>query len=120
MVSRAMETVPISMPLIMKLKNAFMACLPGLNIYPLLTVDLLHEFELGVWKALFTHIIRILSLYPGTINELDKRYTVAQTRVAHADLSPAKVPPHQPIWKGCHPPILEQRIPDEETCCPQL
>jgi hypothetical protein len=23
-------------------------------------VDLLHEFELGVWKSLFTHLIRIL------------------------------------------------------------
>ena len=26
----------------------------------MLVVDLLHEFELGVWKALFTHLIRIL------------------------------------------------------------
>jgi hypothetical protein len=51
-----------------------MSCLPGLNVYPLLTVDLLHEFELGVWKALFTHIIRILSLYPGAVSEFDKRY----------------------------------------------
>ena len=26
----------------------------------MLVVDLLHEFELGIWKALFTHLIRIL------------------------------------------------------------
>ena len=26
----------------------------------MLVVDLLHEFELGVWKALFTHLIRLL------------------------------------------------------------
>jgi hypothetical protein len=26
----------------------------------MLVVDLLHEFELGVWKDLFTHLIRIL------------------------------------------------------------
>ena len=26
----------------------------------MLVVDLLHEFELGVWKATFTHLIRIL------------------------------------------------------------
>ena len=26
----------------------------------MLVVDLLHEFELGVWKALFTHLIQIL------------------------------------------------------------
>jgi len=51
-----------------------MRCLPGLNIYTLLTVDLLHEFELGVWKALFTHIVRILSLHPGAVSEFDKRY----------------------------------------------
>ena len=23
-------------------------------------VDLLHEFELGVWKAIFTHLLRVL------------------------------------------------------------
>jgi hypothetical protein len=26
----------------------------------MLVVDLLHEFELGVWKSLFTHLIRLL------------------------------------------------------------
>ena len=26
----------------------------------MLVVDLLHEFELGVWKALFTHLIHLL------------------------------------------------------------
>lgn len=37
-----------------------MNCLPGLDVYGLLTVDLLHEVELGVWKALFIHILRII------------------------------------------------------------
>lgn len=39
-------------------------------------VDLLHEFELGVWKALFTHLIRILgAAVKGDIlvHELDRR-----------------------------------------------
>ncbi|KIY47948.1 hypothetical protein FISHEDRAFT_44304 [Fistulina hepatica ATCC 64428] len=33
-----------------------------LNIEPanILVVDLMHEFELGVWKALFTHLVRLL------------------------------------------------------------
>jgi hypothetical protein len=49
-----------------------MKSIPGLNIYALLTVDLLHEVELGVWKALLTHIIRILSVHsPEHVNELD-------------------------------------------------
>ncbi|KII83440.1 hypothetical protein PLICRDRAFT_58395 [Plicaturopsis crispa FD-325 SS-3] len=30
------------------------------DLFIMLVVDLMHEFELGVWKALFTHLIRIL------------------------------------------------------------
>ena len=32
----------------------------GLDPYIMLAVDLMHEFELGVWKAVFTHLICIL------------------------------------------------------------
>jgi hypothetical protein len=32
----------------------------GENYYTMFVVDLLHEFELGVWKAVLTHLIRIL------------------------------------------------------------
>jgi len=42
----------------------------------MLVVDLLHEFELGVWKTLFTHLIRILhAAAPGdqAVIDLDKR-----------------------------------------------
>ena len=31
-----------------------------LNVYSLFVVDFLHEFELGVWKAILTHLIRIM------------------------------------------------------------
>jgi len=43
----------------------------------MLVVDLLHEFELGVWKALFTQLIRILHAadpHGGLVADLDKRY----------------------------------------------
>jgi hypothetical protein len=43
----------------------------------MLVVDLLHEFELGVWKALFTHLIRILyaaAPHGSLVAELDRRY----------------------------------------------
>lgn len=40
-------------------------------------VDLLHEFELGVWKMLFIHLLRILSAQDkGLIDQLDKRYDI--------------------------------------------
>jgi hypothetical protein len=31
----------------------------------MLVVDFMHEFELGVWKAVFTHLIRILVAHGG-------------------------------------------------------
>ena len=43
----------------------------------MLVVDLLHEFELGVWKALFKHLIRILhaaASHGGLVVELNRRY----------------------------------------------
>ena len=43
-----------------------------------MVVDLMHEFELGVWKTLFIHLIRILhaaSDRPGTLADiLNARY----------------------------------------------
>jgi hypothetical protein len=42
----------------------------------MLAVDFMHEFELGVWKAVFTHLIRILhAAAPGgkLVAELDAR-----------------------------------------------
>ena len=48
----------------------------------MLVVDLMHEFELGIWKALFTHLIRILSAAEAgetLISELDRRYRMVPT-----------------------------------------
>jgi hypothetical protein len=42
-------------------QNAFMEKLgPGFDLSRMLVVDFLHEVELGVWKALFVHLIRVL------------------------------------------------------------
>jgi len=44
----------------------------------MLVVDLMHEFELGVWKSLFMHLIRLLyAAGDGSdrfVIELDRRY----------------------------------------------
>jgi hypothetical protein len=41
----------------------------------MLVVDLMHEFELGVWKALFIHLLRILlAAQAASLHELDHRY----------------------------------------------
>ena len=36
--------------------------------------DLMHEWELGVWKSIFVHLLRILSsVDEGKLIELDRR-----------------------------------------------
>ena len=38
-------------------------------------IDLLHEFEIGVWKTIFIHLMRILYATGGTsIQQLNYRY----------------------------------------------
>lgn len=40
----------------------------------MLVVDLLHEFELGVWKAVFVHLLRMVDSLKGPmLAELDRR-----------------------------------------------
>ncbi|RDB16223.1 hypothetical protein Hypma_003115 [Hypsizygus marmoreus] len=58
--------------------NAFVDRL-GFDFDPskMLVVDLMHEFELGIWKALFTHLIRMLyAAAPNgrLVTELDRRF----------------------------------------------
>ncbi|KIK73976.1 hypothetical protein PAXRUDRAFT_70393, partial [Paxillus rubicundulus Ve08.2h10] len=58
--------------------NAFSECLSGsdetFNFFLLFIVDLPHKFELRVWKAIFTHLMRILHAAGGTaVQELNWR-----------------------------------------------
>ncbi|KAF8815986.1 hypothetical protein BYT27DRAFT_7185715 [Phlegmacium glaucopus] len=47
----------------------------GFNFFSLFVPDLLHEFELGVWKAIFTHLLRILyTAGDNCIQSLNWRY----------------------------------------------
>ena len=58
------------------LQNAFLdkLSLLGFNHFQMLMVDLMHEFELGVWKSLFIHLLRILDAYDKRLlDELDRR-----------------------------------------------
>ena len=44
-----------------------------MNFFMLFVVDLLHKFELSVWKAIFTHLLCILYAAGGDrIQELNK------------------------------------------------
>ena len=59
------------------LQNAFSDRLSqfGFDIHSALLPDLMHEVELGGWKALFIHLLRMLeSLDKHLLIELDQRY----------------------------------------------
>ncbi|KIJ23742.1 hypothetical protein M422DRAFT_195539 [Sphaerobolus stellatus SS14] len=50
------------------------------NKYQIFVVDLMHEFELGVWKAILVHIIRILTtMRPSPLQEFDRRFRLVAT-----------------------------------------
>ncbi|KAI0071014.1 hypothetical protein K474DRAFT_1712834 [Panus rudis PR-1116 ss-1] len=52
----------------------------GLNVYALLVPDLLHAFELGVWKGTYTHLLRILYAQgQNTIQEFNARFRQVPT-----------------------------------------
>jgi hypothetical protein len=57
----------------------------GFNLYAMLVVDILHEFELGVWKALFLHLLRIVEATDkALLDELDRRYAIQVAMLTRA------------------------------------
>lgn len=59
------------------MQNAFVEKLGplGVNPFSMFVVDLMHEVELGTWKHLFIHILRILDAEDSTLlDELDYRW----------------------------------------------
>ncbi|KAI0055388.1 hypothetical protein BV25DRAFT_1815655 [Artomyces pyxidatus] len=58
-------------------QNAFSEKLAplGLNMFTMFAVDLMHEWELGVGRSIFVHLLRILgTLDEGLLVELDRRF----------------------------------------------
>ena len=50
----------------------------GFNFFPMLVIDLVHEFELGIWRALFIHLLRILNAEnPVLVHTLDQQYVAS-------------------------------------------
>ncbi|KAF7293837.1 hypothetical protein HMN09_01179600 [Mycena chlorophos] len=62
-------------------ENAFLKIEPFTwDIYRMLAPDLMHEFELGVWKGTFVHLLRILHAHGGDpITILNQRYRLMPT-----------------------------------------
>jgi len=57
-------------------QNAFSdkLSLLNFNMFEMLVVDLMHEIEIGVWKVVFIHLLRLLEcLCDNLKHELDQR-----------------------------------------------
>ncbi len=70
----------------MTTQNAFSTRLHrfGFEMSNMLVVDQLHEFELGVWKATFQHLVRILEAAGSDlVLQLNERYEGILDEPAH-------------------------------------
>ncbi|KAI0693618.1 hypothetical protein C8T65DRAFT_585633 [Cerioporus squamosus] len=59
----------------------------GFNFYSLFAPDFMHEVELGVWKTIFTHLMRILHAVGGDVIQVfNKRYVPVAIPVARTSI----------------------------------
>jgi hypothetical protein len=50
----------------------------GFDLYKIFVPDIMHDFELGGWRMLYTHLLRILqSINQSRLGELDRRYVAS-------------------------------------------
>ena len=59
---------------LLPVRNAF-SRIENFDIHKIIVTDILHEFEIGVWKSIFSHLMRILVAQGGNaITDLNARY----------------------------------------------
>ncbi|KAG9085200.1 hypothetical protein FS749_004614 [Ceratobasidium sp. UAMH 11750] len=99
----------------------------GFDVFESLTVDLLHEFELGVWKSVFQHLLRILHTHSSSsVTTLNQRFRLIPSfgdgtiRPFSEDVSDLKRPAARtyedilqcmiPAIEGLLPPAIEAQV----------
>jgi hypothetical protein len=74
----------------------------------------MHEFELGVWKALFIHLLRMLNAVDKSlVDELDRRYVdlLCYLRITSAShLWHWKLQAGSNFWQGHDQTVCEQCV----------
>lgn len=87
-------------------QNAFSARLSqyGFNLFRMLVVDVMHVVELGVWKALFIQLLRLLeAVLKGSMNVLDARWASCKLDPSEGLLIlVSQVSEHANVWERHH------------------
>jgi hypothetical protein len=97
-------------------QNAFSERLSkfGFNFYSVFVVDLLHEFELGVWKAVFTHLMRLLYAVGGDCIQMLNKRCLSPFLMVYVINTDAQVPSN-PNFRWTHNTSLQSEcIRNEE------
>ena len=91
------------------------------NVFAMLVPDLLHEFELGMWKAVLAHLLRILiAAGDSAINKLDARYVPRNTSHVRSYDDLLQLCHHANVWAKHHPTVWQKCLRDEETGSPNM
>jgi hypothetical protein len=69
-------------------KNSFALRLKGINfdVHRVIAVDILHEVELGIWKNVLEHLVRVLYALPGgkeLVATLNSRLSLAASLLSN-------------------------------------
>ncbi|KAI1790639.1 hypothetical protein LXA43DRAFT_890662 [Ganoderma leucocontextum] len=107
-------------------RNAFSTQLAdkGFNFYSLYAPDLMHEFELGVWKSTLIQLIRLLHAFGGdkvqAFNERFRRIlTFGRSTIRRfvnnmADLKKMAARDFEDSLQQCAPPVFDGLPPEDE------
>ena len=88
----------------------------------MLVVDLLHKFELGVWKALFTHLIQILHAaapHGSLVAKFDRWYvscTNSYQKLINFSVTTNQVLCHANVWLKHNQAFCNVCLRNKEAC----
>lgn len=83
--------------------------------------DIMHEFELGTWKATFTHIMRVMfSSNSDVLTIINGRYVISVPVSSETDLCAVQVSACANVWEQHYPQVYSQCFRYEELRCTRL
>jgi hypothetical protein len=85
----------------------------------MMVVDLMHEVELNVWKAIFIHLLRILDCENEALkHELDRRYELFHAEAMATTHYPSQMSRNTSVWARWSKKNNVKPIRIEEDDCP--